>query len=195
MSRPLFVGSYLQVTWWALGQWKGRKKMHRMIMSLQNQSQRNPPQNTSVYCSFLALLIQWHPHHIKTWLNVNNISLATLKCQISTNLKMSEEVKMIAQLFNTWSICASPSAQYNFAGVKIGLLTLFAVQSYCLSRATFRYINFRRRVSLGSSLTSLERECSTEASCCIPWSTWKLASGLIALVMTLTRVFPLFVIR
>ena len=24
MSRPLFVGSYLQVTWWALGQWKGR---------------------------------------------------------------------------------------------------------------------------------------------------------------------------
>ena len=25
MSRPFFVGSYLQVTWWALGQWKGRK--------------------------------------------------------------------------------------------------------------------------------------------------------------------------
>ena len=25
MSRPLFVGSYLQVTWWALGQWKGRQ--------------------------------------------------------------------------------------------------------------------------------------------------------------------------
>ena len=25
MNRPLFVGSYLQVTWWALGQWKGRK--------------------------------------------------------------------------------------------------------------------------------------------------------------------------
>ena len=25
MSRPLFVGSYLQVTWWAFGQWKGRK--------------------------------------------------------------------------------------------------------------------------------------------------------------------------
>ena len=25
MSRPLFVGSYLQVTWWALGQWKERK--------------------------------------------------------------------------------------------------------------------------------------------------------------------------
>ena len=25
MSRPLFVGSYLHVTWWALGQWKGRK--------------------------------------------------------------------------------------------------------------------------------------------------------------------------
>ena len=24
MSTPLFVGSYLQVTWWALGQWKGR---------------------------------------------------------------------------------------------------------------------------------------------------------------------------
>ena len=24
MSRPLFVGSYLQVTWWALCQWKGR---------------------------------------------------------------------------------------------------------------------------------------------------------------------------
>ena len=23
--RPLFVGSYLQVTWWAVGQWKGRK--------------------------------------------------------------------------------------------------------------------------------------------------------------------------
>ena len=22
MSRPLFVGSYLQVTWWAFGQWK-----------------------------------------------------------------------------------------------------------------------------------------------------------------------------
>ena len=25
MSRPLFVGSYLQVTWWAFGQWKGRR--------------------------------------------------------------------------------------------------------------------------------------------------------------------------
>ena len=25
MSRPLIVGSYLQVTWWALGQWKGIK--------------------------------------------------------------------------------------------------------------------------------------------------------------------------
>ena len=25
MSRPLFVGSYLQVTWWALGQWTERK--------------------------------------------------------------------------------------------------------------------------------------------------------------------------
>ena len=25
MSRPLFVGSYLQVTWWVLGQWKERK--------------------------------------------------------------------------------------------------------------------------------------------------------------------------
>ena len=25
MSRPLFVGSYLQVTWWALGRWKERK--------------------------------------------------------------------------------------------------------------------------------------------------------------------------
>ena len=25
MSRPLFVGSYLQVTWWALDQWKERK--------------------------------------------------------------------------------------------------------------------------------------------------------------------------
>ena len=24
MSTPLFVGIYLQVTWWALGQWKGR---------------------------------------------------------------------------------------------------------------------------------------------------------------------------
>ena len=24
-SRPLFVGSYLQVTWWARGQWKERK--------------------------------------------------------------------------------------------------------------------------------------------------------------------------
>ena len=25
MSRPLLVGSYLQVTWWAFSQWKGRK--------------------------------------------------------------------------------------------------------------------------------------------------------------------------
>ena len=25
MSGPLFVGRYLQVTWWALGQWKGTK--------------------------------------------------------------------------------------------------------------------------------------------------------------------------
>ena len=25
MSRPLFVSSYLQVTWWALSQWKGKK--------------------------------------------------------------------------------------------------------------------------------------------------------------------------
>ena len=33
MSRPLFVSSYLQVTWWTLGQWKG-KKLHRMIMSI-----------------------------------------------------------------------------------------------------------------------------------------------------------------
>ena len=25
MCRPLFVGSYLQVMWWAFSQWKGRK--------------------------------------------------------------------------------------------------------------------------------------------------------------------------
>ena len=25
ISRPLFVGSYLQVRWWAFGQWKGKK--------------------------------------------------------------------------------------------------------------------------------------------------------------------------
>ena len=25
MIRPLFVGSYLQVTWWAFDQWKGKK--------------------------------------------------------------------------------------------------------------------------------------------------------------------------
>ena len=25
MNRPLFVGNYLQITWWALDQWKGRK--------------------------------------------------------------------------------------------------------------------------------------------------------------------------
>ena len=25
ISRPLFVGSYLQVTWWVFGQWKGKK--------------------------------------------------------------------------------------------------------------------------------------------------------------------------
>ena len=31
-AKHLFVGSYLQVTWWALGQWNGRKKyIHRMI--------------------------------------------------------------------------------------------------------------------------------------------------------------------
>ena len=24
-GRPLFVGNYLQVTWWAFGQWKGKK--------------------------------------------------------------------------------------------------------------------------------------------------------------------------
>ena len=27
MSRPLFVGSYLQITWWALGQWRREKKV------------------------------------------------------------------------------------------------------------------------------------------------------------------------
>ena len=32
MSRPLFVGSYLQVTWWALGQWKERKNLLQMIL-------------------------------------------------------------------------------------------------------------------------------------------------------------------
>ena len=30
--KHLFVGSYLQVTWWALGQFKGKKKKHRMII-------------------------------------------------------------------------------------------------------------------------------------------------------------------
>ena len=25
MGRPLFLGSYLQIKWWAFGQWKGRK--------------------------------------------------------------------------------------------------------------------------------------------------------------------------
>jgi len=32
MSRPLFLGGYFQVTWWALSQWKGRKKLYPMIM-------------------------------------------------------------------------------------------------------------------------------------------------------------------
>ena len=31
LSRPLFVGSYSQVTWWAFGRWKGR---HQMIIKL-----------------------------------------------------------------------------------------------------------------------------------------------------------------
>ena len=33
MSRPLFVGSYLLVTWWPLGQWKGKKNLHQMIIN------------------------------------------------------------------------------------------------------------------------------------------------------------------
>ena len=33
MSRPLFMSGYLQVTWWALGQWKERK-MHWMIKGI-----------------------------------------------------------------------------------------------------------------------------------------------------------------
>ena len=32
MSRPLFVGSYLQVTWWALGQMKRKKNLLRKII-------------------------------------------------------------------------------------------------------------------------------------------------------------------
>ena len=50
MSRPLFVGSYVQVTWWALGQWKGRQiciiamkcslpHCHKMLTALFNNSQ------------------------------------------------------------------------------------------------------------------------------------------------------------
>ena len=34
ISRPLFVGSYLQVTWWALGQWKSRTICMEVIFFL-----------------------------------------------------------------------------------------------------------------------------------------------------------------
>ena len=32
MSRPLFVGSYLQVTWWAVGQWKAKKIRNKWLL-------------------------------------------------------------------------------------------------------------------------------------------------------------------
>ena len=32
MSRPLFVGSYLQVTWWAIGQWKAKKIRNKWLL-------------------------------------------------------------------------------------------------------------------------------------------------------------------
>ena len=32
MSTPLFIGSYLQVMWWALGPMKRKKHLHRMII-------------------------------------------------------------------------------------------------------------------------------------------------------------------
>ena len=34
VSRPLFVASYLQVSWFAQGQWKLRKKLHQMVIGL-----------------------------------------------------------------------------------------------------------------------------------------------------------------
>ena len=34
MSRPLFVGSYLQFKWWAVGQWKGKKIASKDNISL-----------------------------------------------------------------------------------------------------------------------------------------------------------------
>ena len=34
MSRPLFVGNYMPGTWWALVQWKWRKKMRQTIVKL-----------------------------------------------------------------------------------------------------------------------------------------------------------------
>ena len=36
MSRPLFVGSYLQVTWWALGLWKGSEEIFTWMVQVFN---------------------------------------------------------------------------------------------------------------------------------------------------------------
>ena len=38
MSRSPFVGSYLQVTWWALGQWKGRKVCFEWLSNILDYS-------------------------------------------------------------------------------------------------------------------------------------------------------------
>ena len=70
MSRPLFVGSYLQVTWWALGQWKERKNLFRMILHYYSFR--------TFFCFWLAETSGWFfitSRHLKEERTRNNPSI------------------------------------------------------------------------------------------------------------------------
>ena len=79
MSRPIFVGHYLQVTWWAVGQWKGRKNCIEW-QSLLSQIR--------IKCfNMFTVLIAWHLHHL-VW-EVHQIVLSNLIFE-TVSMKNSE---------------------------------------------------------------------------------------------------------
>ena len=115
MSRPLFVGSYLQVTWWALGQRKERK------ICLNDNN------------NYAAILTDSH-HNVmdnadKSWQFTNKNYPANRKNRIKQHLITKELILITMQLCdwqtkgNPWMACGKDKLDVQY--ILLGILSHF----------------------------------------------------------------------
>ena len=100
ISRPLFVGTYLQVTWWALDQWKGRNISNEWCVSQINDlPQPSAPANNwsaghwqfTIFCSTLPIIVNylhpWQSFRLRStlylWFNIQKFTVRNaLDCNV-----------------------------------------------------------------------------------------------------------------